>query len=149
MRQPIRWSLALFFGLSCSLIPSMAMSETKVSIEGACAACKAAGRKPAGAPVQSPLKKETSLIGLAYLNYIYQNDLSNAHFCEAMLLMKSQVPEGTANPYVHLFDAGMGEKTLAVLEDVQLSFDYSIGRSNPAEDKLKASIKKIQAALKK
>ena len=102
-----------------------------------------------GKPVQSELKKESSLIGMAYLNYIYQNDLTNEHFCQAMLLMHAQVPAGTDNPYVRLFDKGMGERTLAVLEDIQLSFDYSIARSNPAEEKLKASIVKIRAALQK
>jgi hypothetical protein len=86
---------------------------------------------------------------MAYLNYIYQNDLTNEHFCQAMLLMHAQVPAGTANPYVKLFDKGMGEATLAILEDIQLSFDYSIARSNPSEEKLKASIDKIKAALKK
>jgi hypothetical protein len=132
-----------------TLSASPAYSETKVSIEETIAACKAAGVKPIGKPVQSELKKETSLIGMAYLNYIYQNDLGNEHFCQAMLLMHAQVPAKTANPYVKLFDKGMGEKTLAILEDIQLSFDYSIGRSNPPAERLKASIDKIKAALEK
>jgi hypothetical protein len=38
---------------------------------------------------------------------------------------------------------------LAILEDIQLSFDFSIARSNPSEEKLKASIAKIRAALQK
>ncbi len=140
--------LAMLVSLTYPFGPS-AMSATKVSIQEACAACTAAGNKPAKEPVQSTLKKETSLIGTAYLNYIYQNDLSNSHFCEAMLLMNSQIPAGTANPYVHLFDAGRGEKMRTVLQDVQLSFDYSIARSSPPENKLKASIKNIKDALKK
>lgn len=140
---------SLFSLVLLALSAAPAVAETKVSIEETIAAAKAAGVKAIGKPVQSALKKETSLIGMAYLNYIYQNDLTNEHFCQAMLLMHSQVPEGTANPYVKLFDKGMGEKTLAILEDIQLSFDYSIARSNPAEEKLKASIDKIKAALKK
>ena len=108
----------------------------------------AAGVKSVGKRGQSELKKETSLVGMAYLNYIYQNDLSNEHFCQAMLLMHAEVPAETDNPYVKLFDTGMGETTLAILEDIQLSFDYSIARSNPSEEKPKASIDKIRAALK-
>lgn len=130
-----------------ALQPS-ATCATAVSIKNACQACKSAGHKSIGISIQSPLKKEASLIGLAYINYIYQNDLTNSHFCEAMLHMLSQVPPGTDNPYVHLFDKGRGEKMRAVLEDVQLSFDYSIGRSNPAPEKLQKSIDKIRAALK-
>jgi hypothetical protein len=118
-----------------------------VSIAESCAKCKAAGNKPAGTPVQSELKKQTSLIGLVYLNYIYQNDLTNEHFCQCMLLMNSQVPVGTENPYVHLFDKGMGEKLLTVLEDTQLSLDYAMGRSNPPAEKVQASVRKIQAVL--
>jgi hypothetical protein len=140
---------AILLVILLTLMPSAVMSSTKVSIEETCAACKAAGVKLIGTSVQSPLTKETSLIGMAYLNYIYQNDLGNEHFCQAMLLMNSQVPLGTANPYVHLFDAGMGEKTLKVLQDVQLSFDYSIGRSKPPEAAVQESIKSIQAALNK
>lgn len=119
----------------------------KTSIDQSCARCKAAGVKPIGNAIQSPLKKESSLIGLAYLNYIYQNDLTNEHFCQSMLLMNSQVPSGTANPYIHLFEKGMGEKLLEVLEDTQLSLDYALGRSNPSEEKLTASIQKIKAVL--
>jgi hypothetical protein len=36
-----------------------------------------------------------------------------------------------------------------VLEDVQLAFDYSIGRSVPADDKMQKSIDNIKAVLKK
>jgi hypothetical protein len=139
-----------FFLLALALVASMpaaGFSDTSVSIDQACADCKAAGNKPPGKPVQSALKKETSLIGLAYLTYIYQNDLSNEHFCQAIVLMSSQVPLGTENPYIHLFDEGMGEKTLGVMQDIQLSFDYAIGRSSPSSAKMKASIKNIQAVL--
>jgi hypothetical protein len=138
----------LFLSILLILNTSPAFSETKVSIEKTIAACKAAGVKPIGQSVQSEMKKETSLIGMAYLNYIYQNDLTNEHFCQAMLLMHAQVPAETNNPYVKLFDTGMGEKTLAILEDIQLSFDYSIARSNPPEETLKISIDKMRAALK-
>ena len=81
------------------------MSKTAISIDEAVNACKRAGNfmVPGKAPVQSALKQEASLVGLAYLNYIYQNDIANQHFCEAMLLMHAQVPRGTANPYVALF----------------------------------------------
>ena len=140
---------SIFLLVLLILSSSPAFSQTKVSIEKTIAACQAVGVTPSGKPVQSELKKETSLIGMAYLNYIYQNDLTNEHFCQAMMLMNAQLPAGTSNPYVKLFDKGRGEKTLAVLEDIQLSFDYSIARSNPAEEKLKASINKIKAAFKK
>lgn len=144
----MKMSPLVFAGIISTLaLPGLARAE--VSIEKTIAACSAAGVKPAGTPVRSALRTETSLIGMAYLNYIYQNDLTNAHFREAMMLMNSQVPNGTPNPYVRLFAKGMGEKTLAVLQDVQLAFDYSIGRSKPSENKIRASIGKIQAALKK
>lgn len=97
--------------------------------------------------IQSDLKKTTSLIGMAYLNYIYQNDLENEHFCESMLLMNNQVPSGTDNPYVHLFDPEMASKTMAILEDIQLSFDYSIARTNPPAEKIQSSISNIRTAL--
>lgn len=112
--------------------------------------CLANGNKlPTGAkPIQSDLKKTTSLIGMAYLNYIYQNDLNNKHFCESMLLMNSQVPSNTDNPYVHLFEPQRAEKTIAILEDIQLAFDYSIARTDPPIEKLRTSIANIEAALK-
>ncbi len=70
---------------------------TYIPIEDAVAACAAAGNSlpPGLQPILSDLKRETSLIGQAYLNYIYQNDIANAHFCQAMLLMHAQVPNGT------------------------------------------------------
>ena len=78
---------------------------TSISIDEAVNACKLAGNGmvPGKAPMRSELKTEASLVGLAYLNYIYQNDIANQHFCEAMLLMHAQVPEGTPNSYVALF----------------------------------------------
>lgn len=100
-------------------------------------------------PDHSELKKITSLIGMAYLNYIYQNDIENQHFCESMLLMNSQIPEGTDNLYIHLFELEMASNTMPILEDIQLSFDYSIARTNPPVEKIQASIANIQAALKK
>ena len=90
-------------------------------------------------PIQSDLKKETSLIGMAYLNYIYQNDIDNRYFCESMLLMMSQVPAGTANPYVGLFTRKRAVTTMAALADVQLAFDYAIARTDPPEAKVRAS----------
>lgn len=134
--------------LSLSLMPSVGFSATKISISQALTDCTSAGIKASTQPVQSELKKQTSLIGMAYLNYIYQNDIKNEHFCQSMLLMNNQVPAGTDNPYVHLFDAAMASKTMAILEDVQLSFDYSIGRTNPPVKKIQGSVKNIQAALK-
>ncbi len=134
--------------LGLSLIPCLTFSATKISISQALKDCTAAGNKISGTTIQSELKKQTSLIGMAYLNYIYQNDLKNEHFCQSMLLMNSQVPEGTINPYVHLFDAVMASKTMQILEDVQMSFDYSIGRTNPPIEKVQSSVSKIQAALK-
>jgi hypothetical protein len=85
---------------------------------------------------------------MTYLNYIYQNDLSNPHFCESMLYMNSQIPNDIDNPYAHLFDVKNAQKTIRVLEDIQLSFDYAIARSNPSAEKMQESIANIEAALK-
>lgn len=126
----------------------MKQKATKISITQILAACTAAGNKISGKPIQSELKQQTSLIGMAYLNYIYQNDIRNEHFCQSMLLMNAQVPAGTDNPYVHLFDAEMANKTMPILEDIQLSFDYAIARTNPPIEKVQASVNNIQAALK-
>lgn len=134
--------------VSLLLTTCTAFSATKISIPQALMDCTAAGNKISGKSIQSELKKQTSLIGMSYLNYIYQNDIKNEHFCQSMLLMNSQVPEGTNNPYVHLFDAEMANKTMAILEDVQMSFDYSIGRTNPPIEKVQNSVTKIQDALK-
>lgn len=130
------------------ITPSLGFSDTKISIEQSIADCKTAGNKISGKPIQSELKKQTSLIGMAYLNYIYQNDIKNEHFCQSMLLMNNQVPAGTDNPYVHLFDSEMAIKTMPILEDIQLSFDYSIGRTNPPIEKVKASVNKIMDIIK-
>ena len=123
------------------------MAETAISIDEAINACRLAGNGmvPGKTPVRSALKRETSLVGLAYLNYIYQNDISNQHFCEAMLLMHAQVPQGTSNPYVALFTPARAAATMAALADVQLAFDCAIARSDPPEAKLDASL----AALRK
>jgi hypothetical protein len=110
---------------------------TAISIDEAVKACALAGNGmiPGKSPIKSALKAETSLVGLAYLNYIYQNDIANAHFCEAMLLMHAQVPGGRANPYVALFTLKNAAATMAALADVQLIFDYAIARSDPPEAK--------------
>ena len=90
------------------------------SIDETVQACKAAGNgfPPGVAPVQSDLRRETSLVGMAYLNDIYSNDLANEHFCQAMLLMNAQVPTGTANPFVALFTPEHAVATMAALADV-------------------------------
>ena len=121
-----------------------------ISIDEAVTACRRAGNSmvPGKAPVQSALKQEASLVGLAYLNYIYQNDIANQHFCEAMLLMHAQVPPATTNPYVALFEAERAGPTMAALADVQLAFDYAIARTDPPEAKLEsalATLRKIVA----
>ena len=120
-----------------------------IPIEDTVAACRAAGNimVPGKAPILKPLKRETSLIGLAYLNYIYQNDIANAHFCEAMLLMHAQVPAGTANPYVALFTPERAGPTLAALADVQLCFDYAIQRTDLAEAKVEASVATLRGIV--
>jgi hypothetical protein len=122
------------------------MPATPISIDEAVKACKAAGdlMVPGKAPIQSALKREASLIGLAYLNYIYQNDIANEHFCEAMLLMHAQVPAGTANPYVALFAPERAVATMAALADVQLAFDYAIARIDPPVAKLESSLKTLR-----
>jgi len=124
--------------------------KTKVSIADTIKRSIALGHTlPEGAnPIQSPLKKTTSLIGMAYLNYIYQNDLENKHFCESMLLMNSQIPKDSDNPYTRLFDPEMAKDTIAILEDIQLSFDYSISRTDPPMEKLNTSLTNIHTALK-
>jgi hypothetical protein len=96
------------------------------------------------APILSPLKRDCSLIGLAYLNYIYQNDIANEHFCQAMLLMHAQVPPATANPYVALFTPAHAAATMAALADVQLCFDYSIARTDPPLAKVEASVASLR-----
>lgn len=125
------------------------MAETAISIDEAINACRLAGNGivPGKTPVQSALKCETSLVGLAYLNYIYQNDISNQHFCEAMLLMHAQVPQGTSNPYVALFTPARAAATMAALADVQLAFDYAIARSDPPEAKLDASLATLRKII--
>jgi hypothetical protein len=42
----------------------------------------------------------------------------------------------------------MASKTMPVLEDIQMSFDYSIGRTNPPTEKVQGSVNNIRAALK-
>ena len=123
---------------------------TAISIEDAVQACKAAGNAmvPGKTPVQSALKQEASLVGLAYLNYIYQNDIANQHFCEAMLLMHAQAPQGTANPYVALFTPERASATMAALADVQLAFDYAIQRTDPPEAKIEASLATLKNIIK-
>lgn len=122
-------------------------SPTKISIEQTLIGCATAGIKMIGTPIQSELKKQTSLIGMAYLNYIYQNDIKNEHFCQSMLLMNAQIPPKTPNPYIHLFDAEMATKTMPILADIQMAFDYSIGRTNPPITIVEASVKTIQRIL--
>jgi hypothetical protein len=121
-----------------------------ISIEEAVDACRLAGNGmiPGKAPVKSPLKLETSLVGLAYLNYIYQNDIANQHSCEAMLLMHAQVPQGTPNPYLALFEPGRAAATMAALADVQLAFDYAIARTDPPEAKVEASLATLRKIVK-
>ena len=133
--------------LSLVVPATTGLAATKVSIADAITACEVAGIKPSAAPVQSKWKQDSSLIGMAYLNFIYQNDLGNPHFCQSMLLMHSQVPAGTANPFVRLFDAGRGDRTMPVLQDIQLLFDYSIARTDPPVSKLQVSLRNIMAAL--
>ena len=98
------------------------------------------------------MKQEASLVGLAYLNYIYQNDIANQHFCEAMLLMHAQVPHGTANPtanpYVALFTPDCAGPTMAALADVQLAFDYAIARTDPPEAKVAGSLATLKGIVK-
>lgn len=125
------------------------MPKTAISIDEAVNACRLAGNGmvPGKAPVQSALKQEASLVGLAYLNYIYQNDIANQHFCEAMLLMHAQAPQGIANPYVALFTPERAGPTMAALADVQLAFDYAIARTDPPEAKLAASLATLKGII--
>jgi hypothetical protein len=130
--------------------PAAGEAQVKSSIDQTLKSCKDAGNRPVPGEraIQSELKKETSLIGMAYLNYIYQNDIANQHFCEAMLLMASQVPAGTANPYVGLFTPERAVTTMAILADVQLAFDYAIARTNPPEATVRASVDTIRKSMK-
>ena len=129
---------------------ALRMADTKISIEQALKACKDAGNRivPGVQPIQSDLKRETSLVGMAYLNYIYQNDIKNQHFCEAMLLMDSQVPAGAANPYTKLFALKSASQTMGALADVQLCFDYAIARTDPPEATVKASLECLRKIVK-
>jgi hypothetical protein len=146
MPNAILWVLIAM----ASLIPATAQAQTSIPIDQTLTSCRQAGAGPIPGvrPVQSDLKKETSLIGMAYLNYIYQNDIANRHFCQAMLLMGRQVPAGTANPYVRLFTPEQAAGTMAVLADVQLAFDYAIARSRPSADKVRASIDAIRKTMR-
>jgi hypothetical protein len=121
-----------------------------ISIDEAVNACREAGNSmvPGKAPVHSELKKEASLVGPAYSNYIYQNDIANQHFCEAMLLMHAQVPLGVPNPYVALFTPERAVPTMAALADVQLAFDYAIARTDPPEAKVAASLATLRNIVK-
>jgi hypothetical protein len=101
---------------------------------------------PGKQPVLTALKREASLVGLAYLNYIYQNDIANRHFCEAMLLMHAQA-RGAANPLVALFSAERAVETMKALADVQLVFDYAIARSDPPKAKLEASLATLRKII--
>jgi hypothetical protein len=146
MRKRMAFVLAAMVLLS----PAEGMAQMKSSIDQTLKRCKDAGNGlvPGVQPIQSDLKKETSLIGMAYLNYIYQNDIDNRHFCEAMLLMSSQVPAGTANPYVGLFTRKRAVTTMAALADVQLAFDYAIARTSPPEATVRASVDKVRKSMK-
>jgi hypothetical protein len=110
-----------------------------ISIDEAVNACRLAGNSmvPGKAPVQSALKRETSLVGLAYLNYIYKNDIANQHFCEP----------GTANPYVALFTPERAGPAMAALADVQLAFDYAIARTDAPEAKLEAALAALRTIV--
>jgi hypothetical protein len=131
-----------------STITGVASSGTPISIDEAVSACKAAGNSmvPGKQPVLTALKREASLVGLAYLNYIYQNDIANRHFCEAMLLMHAQA-RGAANPLVALFSAERAVETMKALADVQLVFDYAIARSDPPKAKLEASLATLRKII--
>jgi hypothetical protein len=131
------------------LVPAAGVAQTEISIDQTLQRCKAAGNGlvPGVQPVQSDLKKKTSLIGMADLNYIYQNDIDNRHFCESMLLMSSQVPAGTGNPYVGLFTRKRAVTTMAALADVQFAFDYAIARTDPPEAKVRASVDTVRKGL--
>ena len=146
----MRKSKALVLAAMASLTPAAGEAQTTISIDQTLKCCKDAGNRPVPGvqAVQSDLKKETSLIGMAYLNYIYQNDIANQHFCEAMLLMASQVPAATANPYVELFTPARAVTTMAILADVQLAFDYAIARTNPPEATVRASVETIRKSMK-
>jgi hypothetical protein len=142
--------MAFVLAATASLAPAAGKAQTTISIDQTLKCCKDAGNGPVPGvrAVQSELKKETSLIGMAYLNYIYQNDIANQHFCEAMLLMASQVPAGTANPYVALFTPERAVTTMAALADVQLAFDYAIARTNPPEATVRASVDAVRKSMK-
>lgn len=145
MRKNLMAIIAAIF----SLAPAMANAETKISIDRAVKDCRDAGNGivPGVQPVQSELKRETSLVGMAYLNYIYQNDIKNKHFCQSMLLMSSQIPAGTRNRYVDLFSPQRARKTLAALDAVQMCFDHAIARTNASEVEVKASVARVRKAL--
>lgn len=145
------WKTTAFVVFAIALLASAdGMAQTKISIDQTLKRCKDAGNGPVpGAQsVQSDLKRETSLIGMAYLNYIYQNDIANKHFCEAMLLMSSQVPTGAVNPYVDLFTPRRAVTTMAALADVQLSFDYAIARTSPPESTVRVSVDNVRKSMK-
>jgi hypothetical protein len=145
----MRKTFAIVVAVGLSLTPAVSTAQTKISIDRAVKDCRDAGHGiVAGVqPVQSELKRETSLVGMAYLNYIYQNDIKNKHFCESMLLMSSQVPADTRNRYVDLFLPQRARKTLGALDAVQMCFDHAIARTPAPEAEVKASLARVRKTL--
>lgn len=132
------------------IVSSTAYAATEISIEKAITDCIAAGNKipTLTKPSEGETIKKASLIGMAYLNYIYQNDILNPHFCESMLLMNKQIPINTKNPYTMLFTQKNAAQTMTHLADIQLCFDYSIHRSQPPEKKVVKSIQILDSIMK-
>ena len=145
----MRKTFAIVVAVGLSLTPALSTAQTKISIDRTVKDCRDAGHGmvPGAQVVQSELKRETSLVGMAYLNYIYQNDIKNKHFCESMLLMSSQMPAGTRNRYVGLFSPQRARKTLAALDAVQMCFDHAIARTPAPKVEVRASLACVQKAL--
>jgi hypothetical protein len=143
----------LVFSASLSGYGSVAWADSYIPVSETLAECIRQGYKPdESVRPTSGLKNSASLVGLAYINYVYQNDTKNPHFCESMLRMDRQVSSGTPgdykNKYVELFSQTRAQQTMKHLAEIQLAFDYSIGRSSPPPEKIEAAIKALDSILR-
>ena len=66
----------------------------------------------------------------------------------SLLLMNAQVPADTVNPFLRLFTPERAVKTIDALDNVQMSFDYSIARTNPPAKQVETGVKILQDIVK-
>jgi hypothetical protein len=148
-RKPLPFLLAGLLATAAAPAFADAYVPIKTSLTG----CMAQGHKSDAQtlPKSAEIKRQASLVGLAYINWVYQNDLNNEHFCDVMLRMDRQVTDGVpgqyVDPYVDLFSPEHANETVQNLANVQLLFDYSIDRSKPSATKVETALKSVSAVL--